>query len=108
MGFCRPTLTTTPDPDCVNSPTAPTPAFPAQNPMPYPEVHEPMGHIGFTMPLNMSEQPAATVLAGFMTDGRTIGAQISGRRFADEFVMAAGAWFETATGLETPARAAMG
>ena len=67
-----------------------------------------MGHIGFTMPLNMSEQPAATVLAGFMTDGRTIGAQISGRRFADEFVMAAGAWFETATGLETPTRATMG
>ena len=104
----RRTIAATADLDLVISPTAPGPAFPAEQPMPYPEVHEPMGHIGFTMPLNMSEQPAATVLAGFMTDGRTIGAQISGRRFADEFVMAAGAWFETATGLETPTRATMG
>ena len=72
--------------------------------MPYPQVHEPMGHIGFTMPFNMSEQPAATVLAGFMDDGRTIGVQIAGRRFADELVMAAGTWFEAVADLELPTR----
>ncbi|WP_343071889.1 amidase [Brevibacterium renqingii] len=103
----RRTVAATADLDLVISPTAPDAAFPAEQPMPYPEVHEPMGHIGFTMPFNMSEQPAATVLAGFMADGRTIGAQISGRRFADEFVMAAGAWFEASVGLKPPERAAV-
>ncbi|MGC2942354.1 MULTISPECIES: amidase [unclassified Brevibacterium] len=100
----RRTIMATAEFDLVISPTAPDAAFPAEQPMPYPQVHEPMGHIGFTMPFNMSEQPAATVLAGFMDDGRTIGAQIAGRRFADEFVMAAGAWFEAATDLDLPAR----
>ena len=100
----RRTIMATAEFDLVISPTAPDAAFPAEQPMPYPLVHEPMGHIGFTMPFNMSEQPAATVLAGFMDDGRTIGMQIAGRRFADEFVMAAGAWFEAAAGLELPTR----
>lgn len=93
--------------DLVISPVSPDAAFPAEQPMPYPKVHEPMGHIGFTMPYNMSEQPAGTVLAGYMNDGRTIGAQISGRRFADELVMAAGAWFEAAAGVPRPVRATL-
>jgi aspartyl-tRNA(Asn)/glutamyl-tRNA(Gln) amidotransferase subunit A len=104
----RRTIAATADLDLVIAPTAPDAAFPAEQPMPYPNVHEPMAHVGFTMPYNMSEQPAATVLAGFIDDGRTIGAQISGRRFADDFVMAAGAWFEDTIGLETPQRAALG
>lgn len=90
--------------DLVISPVSPNAAFPADQPMPYPKVNEPMGHIGFTMPYNMSEQPAATVLAGYMKDGRTIGAQISGRRFADELVMAAGTWFEQAADIPLPER----
>ncbi|SMY00561.1 amidase [Brevibacterium antiquum] len=93
--------------DLVISPVSPDAAFPAEQPMPYPRVHEPMGHIGFTMPYNMSEQPAGTVLAGYTNDGRTIGAQISGRRFADELVMAAGSWFEQAADVPAPVRAAM-
>ncbi|WP_193072687.1 amidase [Brevibacterium sp. FME37] len=93
--------------DLVISPVSPDAAFPAEQPMPYPKVHEPMGHIGFTMPYNMSEQPAGTVLAGYTKDGRTIGAQISGRRFADELVMAAGSWFEQAAGIAAPVRATM-
>lgn len=93
--------------DLVISPVSPDAAFPAEQPMPYPKVHEPMGHIGFTMPYNMSEQPAGTVLAGYTKDGRTIGAQISGRRFADELVMAAGSWFEQAAGVAAPVRATM-
>ncbi|WP_309136011.1 amidase [Brevibacterium oceani] len=103
----RRTIAATAGFDLVISPTSPDAAFPAEQPMPYPKVHEPMVHVGFTMPYNMSEQPAATVLAGFMPDGRTIGAQLTGRRFADDVVMAAGAWFEDAGGLETPERAAM-
>ncbi|MGO3070704.1 MAG: amidase [Brevibacterium linens] len=104
----RRTITATAEFDLVISPTAPDAAFPAEQPMPYPQVHEPMGHIGFTMPFNMSEQPAATVLAGYMDDGRTIGAQIAGRRFADDLVMAAGAWFEAAAGLAQPTRSVVG
>ncbi|MGO2184346.1 amidase family protein [Brevibacterium aurantiacum] len=93
--------------DLVISPVSPDAAYPAEQPMPYPKVNEPMGHIGFTMPYNMSEQPAGTVLAGYTEDGRTIGAQISGRRFADELVMAAGSWFEQTAGVPAPVRAAM-
>ncbi|RBP63689.1 aspartyl-tRNA(Asn)/glutamyl-tRNA(Gln) amidotransferase subunit A [Brevibacterium sanguinis] len=85
--------------DLVLSPVAPDAAFPAEQPMPYPELDRPMGHIGFTMPYNMSEQPAAAVPAGHTRDGRTIGVQIAGRRFADELVMAAGTWFEDSSGL---------
>ncbi|GAA1866207.1 amidase [Brevibacterium marinum] len=94
--------------DLVISPVSPDAAFPAEQPMPYPKVHEPMGHIGFTMPYNMSEQPAGTVLAGYTKDGRTIGAQISGRRFADELVMAAGSWFEQDADIAVPVRASLG
>lgn len=93
--------------DLVISPVSPDAAYPAEQPMPYPKVNEPMGHIGFTMPYNMSEQPAGTVMAGYTEDGRTIGAQISGRRFADELVMAAGSWFEQTAGVPAPVRAAM-
>ncbi len=91
--------------DLVLSPVAPDAAFPAEQPMPYPLADQPMGHIGFTMPYNMSEQPAATVLAGYTRDGRTVGVQISGRRFADELVMAAGSWFEQVAGPAQPVRA---
>ncbi|TGD09003.1 amidase [Brevibacterium sp. S111] len=104
----RRTITATAEFDLIISPTAPGAAFPAEQPMPYPRVHEPMGHIGFTMPFNMSEQPAATVLGGFTADGRTIGVQIAGKRFADESVMAAGSWFEDVAGVERPTRTAMG
>ncbi|UVI37259.1 amidase [Brevibacterium spongiae] len=104
----RRTITATAGFDLVITPTSPEAAFPAEQPMPYPRAHEPMGHIGFTMPFNMSEQPAATVLGGYTDDGRTIGVQIAGKRFADEFVMAAGTWFEAAAGIERPVRAAMG
>ncbi|MDN6528442.1 MAG: amidase [Brevibacterium sp.] len=101
----RRSVAATADYDLVISPVSPDAAFPAEQPMPYPKVDEPMGHIGFTMPYNMSEQPAGTVLAGYTKDGRTIGAQLSGRRFADELVMAAGSWFEQVAELPAPARA---
>ena len=35
-------------------------------------------HIGFTVPYNMSEQPASSVPAGYTADGRTIGLQVAG------------------------------
>ncbi|MFE2656209.1 MULTISPECIES: amidase [unclassified Brevibacterium] len=94
--------------DLVLSPVAPGASFPAEWPMPYPDASEKMGHIGFTMPFNMSEQPAAVVLGGYTGDGRTVGVQIAGCRFADRLVMAAGMWFEAAAGIPAPQPADLG
>lgn len=80
--------------DLVLSPVAPVMAFPAEWPMPFGSKDLGMAHIGFTAPYNMSGQPAASVNAGFSRDGRTIGLQISGRRFDDLGVVRATRWFE--------------
>ncbi|WP_237565366.1 amidase [Ornithinimicrobium cavernae] len=80
--------------DIVLSPVAPVAAFAAEQPMPYPDNGKGMQHIGFTVPYNMSGQPAATVNCGFTDDGRPIGVQLSGRRFDDLGVLRAAAWYE--------------
>jgi aspartyl-tRNA(Asn)/glutamyl-tRNA(Gln) amidotransferase subunit A len=80
--------------DLVISPVAPMAAFPAEWPMPWGEGDEAMSHIGFTAPFNLSGQPAGTVNAGFTADGRTVGLQVSGRRFDDVGVLRALQWFE--------------
>ena len=80
--------------DLVLSPVAPVAAFPAEQPMPFPDDGKGMAHIGFTVPYNMSGQPAASVNCGFTTDGRPIGVQISGRRFDDLGVLRGAAWYE--------------
>jgi aspartyl-tRNA(Asn)/glutamyl-tRNA(Gln) amidotransferase subunit A len=55
-----------------------------------------MGHISFTLPYNMSGQPAASINCGFTADGRTIGLQIAGQVAQDDYVMAATRWYEQA------------
>ena len=90
--------------DLVLSPVAPVAAFPAELPMPFNDPTQPMGHIAFTVPYNMSEQPAATVNAGYTADGRTVGLQLAGPRFADAQVLAAAGWFETAAEVPAPTR----
>ncbi|WP_374968741.1 amidase [Terrabacter sp. BE26] len=80
--------------DLVLSPVAPVTAFPAEWPMPWGEDDAGMAHIGFTAPYNMSGQPAASVNCGFTADGRTIGLQVSGRRFDDVGVLRAIDWYE--------------
>ncbi len=62
--------------------------------MPYPDDGRGMRHIGFTAPYNMTGQPAATVNAGFLGDGRAVGVQLSGRRFDDLGVLRAAHWYE--------------
>jgi len=47
-----------------------------------------------TYPINYTGHPAASVPAGFTTEGLPIGMQIVGQRFADETVLAASATFE--------------
>jgi aspartyl-tRNA(Asn)/glutamyl-tRNA(Gln) amidotransferase subunit A len=80
--------------DFILSPTAPIAAFPAELPCPTNDPARPFEHITFTVPYNMTEQPAASVNAGYTATGLPIGLQIVGRRFQDLEVLAAAAAFE--------------
>ena len=69
--------------DFVISPTSPVPSFPAEWASPIHDPQRPFEHIAFTLPFNMSEQPASTLNAGFTGAGLPIGVQVVGRRFDD-------------------------
>ena len=69
--------------DFVISPTSPVPSFPAEWASPIHDPQRPFEHIAFTLPFNMSEQPASTLNAGFTAAGLPIGVQVVGRRFDD-------------------------
>ena len=73
--------------DFVLSPTAPMPAFAAELPSPNNDPSRPFEHIAFTLPYNMSEQPAASINCGYTADGMPIGLQIIGQRFDDVGVL---------------------
>jgi aspartyl-tRNA(Asn)/glutamyl-tRNA(Gln) amidotransferase subunit A len=80
--------------DFVLSPVSPMPAYPAHRASPLHDAARPFEHIAFTLPYNMSEQPALSINAGFTTAGLPIGLQIIGRRFDDAGVLALGAAWE--------------
>jgi aspartyl-tRNA(Asn)/glutamyl-tRNA(Gln) amidotransferase subunit A len=90
------TIAATAEYDVVLSPVAPMAAFPAEQPMPVDDPDRTMAHIGFTVPYNMSGQPAATINCGFTADGCPIGLQLAGRVGADDFVLRIAAWYEAA------------
>ena len=69
--------------DFVLSPTAPIPAYAAELPCPTNDPARPFEHIAFTLPFNMSEQPAASINCGYTAGGLPIGLQIVGKRFDD-------------------------
>jgi aspartyl-tRNA(Asn)/glutamyl-tRNA(Gln) amidotransferase subunit A len=69
--------------DFVLSPVSPVPSFPAEWASPINDPARPFEHIAFTLPYNMSEQPAVSVHCGFTAAGLPIGLQISGRRHDD-------------------------
>ena len=69
--------------DYVLSPTAPIAAFEAELPCPTNDPARPFEHIAFTLPFNMSEQPAASINCGYTQTGLPIGLQIVGARFDD-------------------------
>lgn len=78
------TVAATADYDFVLSPTSPNVSFPAE--WTYPNgntVDGAQSHISFTLPFNMSEQPAVSVPCGYDTEGVPIGMQIAGQRFND-------------------------
>jgi aspartyl-tRNA(Asn)/glutamyl-tRNA(Gln) amidotransferase subunit A len=69
--------------DVLLSPTAPIAAFPAELAGPTNDPATPFEHIAFTLPFNMSEQPAASINCGYTASGLPIGLQIVGPRFDD-------------------------
>ncbi|MBI5278542.1 MAG: amidase [Burkholderiales bacterium] len=80
--------------DYVISPVSPVPAFPAELPSPTNDPLRPLEHIGFTVPFNMSEQPAASVNCGYTESGLPIGLQVVGQRFDDLGVLQVARAFE--------------
>lgn len=80
--------------DFVLSPVSPMPAYPAHLASPLHDPARPFEHIAFTLPFNMSEQPALAINAGYTSAGLPIGLQIIGRRFDDAGVLALGALWE--------------
>ncbi|PZP33484.1 MAG: amidase [Roseateles depolymerans] len=80
--------------DFVLSPVSPMPAFPAHAASPLNDPARPFEHIAFTLPCNMSEQPALALNAGYTSTGLPVGLQITGRRFDDAGVLRLGAAWE--------------
>jgi len=73
--------------DFVLSPVAPCVPYAAELASPIHDPERPFEHIGYTVAFNMSDQPAASVNAGFTKAGLPIGLQIVGRRFDDVGVL---------------------
>ena len=69
--------------DFVLSPVSPVPSYPAEWASPVNDPALPFEHIAFTLPYNMSEQPAVSVHCGFTVAGLPIGLQIVGQRHDD-------------------------
>jgi aspartyl-tRNA(Asn)/glutamyl-tRNA(Gln) amidotransferase subunit A len=69
--------------DFILSPTSPILPYEAELPSPNNDPRNALPHIAFTVPYNMSEQPAASLNWTFSKDHLPIGIQIIGRRFDD-------------------------
>jgi aspartyl-tRNA(Asn)/glutamyl-tRNA(Gln) amidotransferase subunit A len=69
--------------DFIISPTGPVAAYPAEFASPQNDPERPFEHIAFTLPYNMSEQPAISLPCGFTAEGLPIGLQIAGHRHDD-------------------------
>ena len=70
------------------------PAFPAGQASPLNDPARPFEHIAFTVAYNMSEQPAASINAGYSAQGLPMALQIIGRRFDDLGVLQVAHAFE--------------
>jgi len=88
--------------DYVISPVAPNMPAPAEDPSPTNDPLRPLEHIGFTVPFNMSEQPAASINCGYSAAGLPIGLQIAGQRFDDLGVLQVARAFEQIRGAQRP------
>jgi aspartyl-tRNA(Asn)/glutamyl-tRNA(Gln) amidotransferase subunit A len=90
------------DIDYVISPVSPVVNFPAEFASPINDPDRPFEHICYTVPWNMSENPAASINGGYDAHGFPIGVQIVGRRFDDLGVLGMAKAFETMRGPQKP------
>lgn len=88
--------------DYVISPVSPVVNFPAEFAAPLNDPAKPFEHICFTVPWNMSENPALSINGGYDKKGFPIGVQIIGRRFDDIGVLGMGKAFEGLRGPQKP------
>jgi aspartyl-tRNA(Asn)/glutamyl-tRNA(Gln) amidotransferase subunit A len=90
------------DIDYVISPVSPVVNFPAEFAAPINDPDRPFEHICYTVPWNMSENPAASINGGYDAHGFPIGVQIIGRRFDDLGVLGMAKAFEAMRGPQKP------
>jgi aspartyl-tRNA(Asn)/glutamyl-tRNA(Gln) amidotransferase subunit A len=90
------------DLDYVISPVSPVVNFPAEFASPINDPEKPFEHICYTVPWNMSENPALSVNGGYDSKGFPIGVQIIGRRFDDLGVLGMAKAFEGLRGAQKP------
>ena len=88
--------------DFVLSPVAPMTAFDASIPSPTNDPLRALEHIAYTVPYNMSEQPALSVPVGLSSTGLPIGVQLAGQRFDDLGVLQLGYAVEQLRGALSP------
>jgi aspartyl-tRNA(Asn)/glutamyl-tRNA(Gln) amidotransferase subunit A len=73
--------------DFTLSPTSPILPYEAELPAPGNDPRDALPHIAFTVPYNMSEQPAASINWSYSDGGLPIGVQVIGKRFDDVGVL---------------------
>jgi Asp-tRNA(Asn)/Glu-tRNA(Gln) amidotransferase A subunit family amidase len=88
--------------DFTLSPTSPILAYEAELPAPGNDPRDALPHIAFTVPYNMSEQPAASINWSYSAEGLPIGVQIIGKRFDDLGVLRMAALLETLRPAQRP------
>ncbi len=88
--------------DYVISPVSPVVNFAAELASPINDPDKPFEHICYTVPWNMSENPAASINGGYDKNGFPIGVQIVGRRFDDLGVLGMAKAFESLRGAQRP------
>src|SRR3954451_14333347 len=90
------------DVDYMISPVSPVVNFAAELASPINDPARPFEHICYTVPWNMSENPAASINGGYDGNGFPIGVQIIGRRFDDIGVLRMAKAFEGMRGPQKP------
>ena len=90
------------DLDYLISPVSPVVKFNAELASPNHDPEKPFEHIAYTVPWNMSENPAVSINGGYDDKGFPIGVQIVGRRFDDLGVLAMAKAFEGLRGAQRP------
>jgi aspartyl-tRNA(Asn)/glutamyl-tRNA(Gln) amidotransferase subunit A len=88
--------------DYVLSPTSPILAYEAELPSPNNDPRDALPHIAFTVPWNMSEQPAGSLNWTHSPDGLPVGVQVIGRRFDDAGVLKVSRFLEDARPKQKP------